>query len=193
MEKQLLLWILDLICCITLTNSESLTFLGGENRTKSMAVFAGWNAKEKATINFQFKTAKENGLLFYQYGRESHLKLSLDSGKLALSIYYSAETNIEKSLGRELNDLKWHNVTVMRNHRATMFELDGMQKLMTKLYWKKVLDVTSDLCVGNVDNTEMADVSNPGYNYHIASVLRQFCEVSNDLISNKLDCASSTG
>ena len=163
MEKQFLLWIVDLICYIRLTNSESLTFLGGENRTKSMAVFAGWNAKEKATINFQFKTAKENGLLFYQYGRESHLKLSLDSGKLALSIYYSAETNIEKSLGRELNDLKWHNVTVMRNHRATMFELDGMQKLMTKLYWKKVLDVTSDLYVGNVDNTEMADVSNPGY------------------------------
>ena len=61
MERYLsLLKFLSLI--IIPINSETLTFLGGNIAIESMAVYEGWNAREKATINFQFKTANPQGL-----------------------------------------------------------------------------------------------------------------------------------
>ena len=79
----------------------------------------------------------------------SYIKLSLGIGRLKLAIWHSPDENIEEELGRDLHDSNWHNVTIVRNHRTTLFELDGTQKIVAKLHWKGVIEVTSDLYVGN--------------------------------------------
>ena len=133
---------------VSTVSSESLTFLGD-----SMATYPRWYAKEKGTLNFQFKTSNQNGLLLYMYGETkestSFIKLSLEIGRLRLAIWHSPEENIVEELGRDLHDSNWHNVTIIRNHRTTLFELDGMQRIVAKLHWKGIIEVTSDLYIGN--------------------------------------------
>lgn len=129
-------------------SSETLTFLGN-----SMAKYPKWNAIEKGTLNFQFKTSEKQGVLLYMQGdtNKISLQLSLELGRLKLAISFSLEENIEEELGRDLHDSTWHNVTIERNHRATLFELDGTQRVVTKLHWKESLAITSDLYVGRME------------------------------------------
>ena len=118
-----------------------------------MATYPNWNAKQKGTLNFQFKTSEKEGLLLYMQGdtNKMSLQLSLERGRLKLAISHSPEENMEEELGRDLHDSTWHNVTIQRNHRATLFELDGTQRVVTKLHWKETLAITSDLYVGGME------------------------------------------
>ena len=129
-------------------SSESLTFLGD-----SMAIYPKWPAREKGTLNFHFKTAEPNGQLLYMDDKDKssarHLMLALEIGRLKLAISHSRVENIAEELGRDLHDSNWHNVTITRNHRTTLFELDGMQRIVAKLHWKGILEISSDLYVGN--------------------------------------------
>ena len=152
MDRYLIIAINFLLLAWT-TNCESLTFLGGGSPADSMAIYRGWNAREKGTLNFQFKTSKQDGLLLYMHGRRKrsaiYIKLWLEMSRLSLAISYSSEENTVKQLGRDLHDSNWHNVTLIRNHRTTVFELDGTQRIIANLHWNGILEVTSDLYVGN--------------------------------------------
>ena len=146
---------------IALVHSEKLTFLGGKNPKESMVRYSNWYAKEKAALNFQFKTAKKDGILFFIRGagdsKEVHLRLALENGRLSFAVSHSNLEHIAEDFGTDLNDLNWHNVTVIRNHRSTLFELDGTQRVMTKLHWKELLDLKSDLYVGSTDDAESGE------------------------------------
>ena len=146
---------------IALVHSEKLTFLGGKNPKESMVRYSNWYAKEKASLNFQFKTAKKDGILFFIRGagdsKEVHLRLALENGRLTFAVSHSNLEHIAEDFGTDLNDLNWHNVTVIRNHRSTLFELDGTQRVMTKLHWKELLDLKSDLYVGSTDDAESGE------------------------------------
>ena len=165
MDKHILL-ALKILVVVSMVRSESLTFYGGDNPADSMVIYDAWKAKVRGILNFQFKTSKPDGLLLYMYGKtkrsSSYIKLSLEIGRLSLTISHSQEENIEEQLGRDLHDSNWHNVTIIRNHRTTLFELDGTQRIITKLHWKAVLEVTSDLYVGNT----LARIGSTGYDFY---------------------------
>ncbi len=148
MKKTGVAFLVVFFSAIIIIDSEKLTFLGGPN---SWALYRKWNLRERATLNFQFKTNNSHGNLVDIPSRKqgTFLKLRLHNGKLAITVSYSADENGDKDLGSDLNDLLWHNVTIIRNHRATIFELDGTQKLISNVHWEKVLDVSDNVYVGN--------------------------------------------
>eukprot|EP00794_Sanderia_malayensis_P004634 gene4634-5241_t len=163
MKNTVVAFVLMFLSRVIVIKSDELTFLGGPD---SWAVYRKWNLREKATLNFQFKTNNSQGNLVHIPGKKqnTYLKLRLHNGNLALAVSYSAEENAEKELGTDLNDLLWHNVTITRNHRATVFELDGAQQLISNVHWEKVLDVTENVYVGNfVDSFEKVIESRRGF------------------------------
>lgn len=157
MDKRIAL-VVQIFLLIPTVKCESLSFLGGENPADSRARYQRWNARDKGTLNFQFRTSKPDGILLYMDNNiehderawsKSYIQLILEMGKLRLTVSHSPDESIAEELGTDLNDANWHNVTIIRNYRVTVFELDGMQRILTKLHWKSTLEVLSDLYVGN--------------------------------------------
>ena len=89
------------------------------------------------TLIFDFKTHQRDGLLFFigdnldPYKATNYMYLVLKNGQLNLvtQIHFftqNEEVKIENKviMGKNLNDLKWHEVEVVRNGTITIMILD---------------------------------------------------------------------
>ena len=141
--------------------------------TKDPAAFArfkGWNAKTNGTLQFHFKTHKENSFLIYEddNGQCQFFYLSLLEGRLSLRLKMgNCEETQTLLVGHKLADGKWHEVIVQRNFSETRVTLDG---LFTNSAYYRGIDqffrVKSDLYVGGISlYTQFKDLSFPAIKY----------------------------
>ena len=141
--------------------------------TKDPAAFArfkGWNAKTNGTLQFHFKTHKENSFLIYEddNGQCQYFYLSLLEGRLSLRLKMANCEKIQTLLvGHKLADGKWHEVIVQRNLSETRVTVDG---LFTNSTYYRGIDqffrVKSDLYVGGISSyTQFKDLSFPAIKY----------------------------
>lgn len=141
--------------------------------TKDPAAFArfkGWNAKTNGTLQFHFKTHKENSFLIYEddNGQCQFFYLSLLEGKLSLRLKMG---NCEKTqtllVGHKLADGKWHEVIVQRNFSETRVTVDDL--FTNSTYYRGIdpdFGVKSDLYVGGISSyTQFNELSLPSIKY----------------------------
>lgn len=141
--------------------------------TKDPAAFArfkGWNAKTNGTLQFHFKTHKENSFLIYEddSGQCQFFYLSLLDGRLSLRLKMG---NCEKPqtllVGHKLADGKWHEVVVQRNFSETRVTVDDL--FTNSTYYRGIgqfFGVKSDLYVGGISSyTQFNDLSFPAVKY----------------------------
>lgn len=145
--------------------------------TKDPAAFArfkGWNAKTNGTLQFHFKTHKENSFLIYEddNGQCQFFYLSLLEGRLSLRLKMG---NCEKTqtllVGHKLADGKWHEVIVQRNFSETRVTVDDL--FTNSTYYRgidPVFGVKSDLYVGGISSyTQFNELSLPAIKYESIS------------------------
>ena len=141
--------------------------------TKDPAAFARfkrWNAKTNGTLQFHFKTHKENSFLIYEddNGQCQFFYLSLLEGRLSLSLKMGNCQKIQTLLvGHKLADGKWHDVIVQRNFSETRVTVNG---LFTNSTYYRGIDqffrVKSDLYVGGISlYLQFKDLSFPAIKY----------------------------
>ena len=140
------------------------------NDRTAFARFKGWNAKTNGTLQFHFKTHKENSFLIYEddNGQCQYFYLSLLEERLSLRLKMG---NCEKTqtllVGHKLADGKWHEVIVQRNFSETRVTVDD---LFTNSTYYRGIDrffrVKSDLYVGGISSyTQFKDLSFPAIKY----------------------------
>ena len=140
------------------------------NDRTAFARFKGWNAKTNGTLQFHFKTHKENSFLIYEddNGQCQYFYLFLLEERLSLRLKMG---NCEKTqtllVGHKLADGKWHEVIVQRNFSETRVTVDG---LFTNSTYYRGIDqffrVKSDLYVGGISSyTQFKDLSFPAIKY----------------------------
>ena len=146
--------------------------------TKDPAAFArfkGWNAKTNGTLQFHFKTHKENSFLIYEddNGQCQYFYLSLLEGRLSLRLKMGNCEKIQTLLvGHKLSDGKWHEVIVQRNLSETRVTVDGL--FTNSTYYRGIdhpfFGVKSDLYVGGISSyTQFNDLSFPAIKYESIS------------------------
>ena len=146
--------------------------------TKDPAAFArfkGWNAKTNGTLQFHFKTHKENSFLIYEddNGQCQHFYLSLLEGRLSLRLKMGNCEKIQTLLvGHKLADGKWHEVIVQRNLSETRVTVDDL--FTNSTYYRGIDDpffgVKSDLYVGGISSyTQFNELSFPAIKYESIS------------------------
>lgn len=139
------------------------------------ARFKGWNAKTNGTLQFHFKTHKENSFLIYEddNGQCQYFYLSLLEERLSLRLKMG---NCEKTqtllVGHKLADGKWHEVIVQRNFSETRVTVDGL--FTNSTYYRGIdhpfFGVKSDLYVGGISSyTQFNDLSFPAIKYESIS------------------------
>ena len=140
------------------------------NDRTAFARFKGWNAKTNGTLQFHFKTHKENSFLIYEddNGQCQYFYLYLLEGRLSLRLKMG---NCEKTqtllVGHKLADGTWHEVIVQRNFSETRVTVDD---LFTNSTYYRGIDqffrVKSDLYVGGISSyTQFTDLSFPAIKY----------------------------
>lgn len=102
--------------------SSPFTLEGSQN---SYAQLRKWNAGLNGTLQLEFRTAQSNGLLIYtdDGGKYDFFELKLVEGALRLRYNLGAGAQI-LTVGRNLSDGHWHNVTVKRSGEQTALTVD---------------------------------------------------------------------
>ena len=102
--------------------SSPFTLEGSQN---SYAQMRKWNAGLNGTLQLEFRTAQPNGLLVYtdDGGKFDFFELKLVEGALRLRYNLGAGAQI-LTVGRNLSDGHWHNVTVKRSGEQTALTVD---------------------------------------------------------------------
>ena len=104
-----------------------------KDKGKSYIQFEQWDASERGTMSFKFKTHSPNGLLMYSDNSGSRtslpslILLKLEQGKLFVTVQMGSEDYRSKrsgAIGNDLDDLEWHHVLVKRDGRQTTITLD---------------------------------------------------------------------
>ena len=168
-----ILVIIQLYFTATTFASTGLRF--STNDRTAFARFKGWNAKTNGTLQFHFKTHKENSFLIYEddNGQCQFFYLSLLEGRLSLSLKMG---NCEKTqallVGHKLADGKWHEVIVQRNLSETRVTVDDL--FTNSTYYRGIdhpfFGVKSDLYVGGISSyTQFNDLSFPAIKYESIS------------------------
>ena len=113
-------------------SGKTFTFL---DHSSSYIEYTQWDAAEAGNLTFSFKTHKPYGLLLYSDNNknigsgESYINLKLKYGNLKLTVQmggedYKSKQVKELKVDKKLNDLKWHKVSLQRNKRLTVLEID---------------------------------------------------------------------
>ncbi|CAH1775534.1 unnamed protein product [Owenia fusiformis] len=81
-------------------------------------------------VSLEFKTIHKDGILFYGSGTDphpSHIVMSLKDGVAVVSILFTHDLALDLmfKLGQNLNDNKWHSLTLIHHHHQVNVTLDG--------------------------------------------------------------------
>ncbi|GBP09577.1 Neurexin-4 [Eumeta japonica] len=103
-------------------------------------------------IYFEFKTTKENAVLFHAEGIQDFIKLSIIGGDQLQFQFQVGDTPLGVSVetsGR-LADNKWHSVSIERNRKEARLVVDGALKneIRTSKDPIRALQINSDLILG---------------------------------------------
>ena len=120
-----------------------------------------WPANRFGTLTFRFKTSSPHGLLLYSDNSktklstsQSFIKLQLLKGELEFTVQTGSEDYKSKKIamiGKNLNDLKWHEINITRNDRETIILLNKLsEKILINDGEHDELDLNSDIYVGGV-------------------------------------------
>lgn len=96
-----------------------------EGSQSSYAQMRKWNAGLNGTLQLEFRSAQPNGLLVYtdDGGKFDFFELKLVEGALRLRYNLGAGAQI-LTVGRNLSDGHWHNVTIKRSGEQTAITVD---------------------------------------------------------------------
>lgn len=102
--------------------SSPFTLEGSQN---SYAQLRKWNAGLNGTLQLEFRSTQANGLLVYtdDGGKFDFFELKLVEGALRLRYNLGAGAQI-LTVGRNLSDGHWHNVTIKRSGEQTALTVD---------------------------------------------------------------------
>ncbi|XP_019713470.1 chondroitin sulfate proteoglycan 4-like [Hippocampus comes] len=79
----------------------------------------------QTSLRLQFKTSRQQGLLFLAAGPSDFLLLELTSGCLQVRVDLgSGERSLRSERGASLSDLMWHSVDVTHNHHRVSMTVD---------------------------------------------------------------------
>lgn len=115
---------LVILLCYLRTASASSAFTLEGSQT-SYAQFRKWNAGLNGTLKLEFRTAQPSGLLVYtdDGGKFDFFELKLVEGALRLRYNLGSGAQI-LTVGRNLSDGQWHNVTIKRAGEQTALTVD---------------------------------------------------------------------
>ncbi|KAK5639651.1 hypothetical protein RI129_012143 [Pyrocoelia pectoralis] len=111
-------------------------------------------AKGHTDIHFKFRSQLSNALIFLVAGSTDYCILRLDDSKLKVNINLgSGEFEIASPQGIKLNDLEWHEVTVIRREASLSLIVDNLQPIKKQLPGKFFeLNIHYGLFVGGYGN-----------------------------------------
>ena len=103
-----------------------------ESNSFPYAQFRKWNVALNDSLEFQFKTHQPNGLLLYtdDGGTYDFFEIKLVEGALRLRYNLGGGTQII-TIGRELNDNQWHQVSIKMNNKKTSLTVDDVSQSST--------------------------------------------------------------
>ena len=114
------------ILLIIIYSAHALEFTKTSN---TYAKFPKWNACINSSMSFEFKTTAEEALLMYtdDNGRFDYVEIILVNRRvrLRMNIVDGREGSVEITVGKRLNDNKWHRVEIQRNRMETTLFVDG--------------------------------------------------------------------
>ena len=94
----------------------------------SYAIFPRWSGCPNASLSFEFKTRKVEGMLWYvdDGGTTDYFEIMLENGRIKLSMKIASDTefNLEIEAGHDLHDGNWHRVELSRNNMVTTLTVD---------------------------------------------------------------------
>uniref|UniRef100_A0A1Y1JQR6 Chondroitin sulfate proteoglycan 4 n=2 Tax=Photinus pyralis TaxID=7054 RepID=A0A1Y1JQR6_PHOPY len=111
-------------------------------------------AKGHTDIHFKFRSQLSNALIFLVAGSIDYCILRLDDSRLKVNINLgSGEFEIASPPGVKLNDLEWHEVTVIRREASLSLVIDNRQPIKKQLPGKFFeLNIHYGLFVGGYGN-----------------------------------------
>lgn len=96
--------------------------------SRTYASFPKWNACTNSSLSFEFKTRSDKALLMYtdDNGNYDYVEVMVYGGavRLRMNIVDGRESDVEITLGRNVNDGRWHRVEVQRNRMETTLYMD---------------------------------------------------------------------
>lgn len=103
-----------------------------DGSTKSYSQFRKWGGGTNGSLEFEFKTEQPNGLLLYtdDGGTYDFFEIKLVEGALRLRYNLGGGAQII-TVGRDLNDGRWHKVHVQRHEDRTYLKVDGVSQMRT--------------------------------------------------------------
>ena len=106
-----------------------VTSLVLEGSTTSYAQFRKWSASSNASLEFEFRTERPNGVLLYtdDGGYYDFLEIKLVDGTVRLRYNLGGGAEV-MSLGQQLYDGEWHKVGVRRQGPRTTFSVDNLSE-----------------------------------------------------------------
>ena len=106
-----------------------VTSLVLEGSTTSYAQFRKWSTSANASLEFEFRTERPNGVLLYtdDGGYYDFLEIKLVDGTVRLRYNLGGGAEV-MSLGQQLYDGAWHKVGVRRQGPRTTFSVDNLSK-----------------------------------------------------------------
>lgn len=125
-----------------------------EGKSFSYAQFPKWNVALNGTLEFEFQTEQRNGLLLYtdDSGTYDFFEIKLVEGALRLRYNLGGGAQII-TVGRELNDGRWHRVKVKRTYNRTTLSVDKAKESRTskgKEFQFGNLPTNSDVYIGGM-------------------------------------------
>lgn len=139
-----------------------------DTSSSSFAQYQKWNVALNGTLSFEFKTDQPNGLLLYtdDGGTYDFFEIKLVEGALRLRFNLGGGTQII-TVGQELNDGRWHKITVKRNDNKTTLTVDNISQSRTskgKEFQFGNLATNSDVYIGGMPswyNTKLTRLALP--------------------------------
>ena len=98
----------------------------------SYATFPQWSGCPNASLSFEFKTRKPEGMLWYvdDGGTTDYFEIMLEHGRIKLTMKIASDTedNLEIEEGYDLHDNNWHRVELRRDHMVTTLTVDDEEE-----------------------------------------------------------------
>ena len=115
---------------LLLTSSSPSSALFLQGTPISHLRYPKWNACHNASLYFEFRTTQRRGLLLYtdDGGEREFVEVSHEGGRVTalIKLVREGDNHVDITLGREVNDGKWHRVELRRNGMQTTLIVDGM-------------------------------------------------------------------
>nr|XP_022911362.1 pikachurin-like isoform X2 [Onthophagus taurus] len=109
-------------------------------------------AKSTTTIHFKFKTRLSDALLLFATGSNDHCTITLENGKLKVSIDLGGG-EAELLSHAALNDFKWHDVNIDRRDANISMNVDKFATVSKNIPGRFFeLNINSGLFVGGKGN-----------------------------------------